>query len=83
MDECGALEALRDRVEPLEAHDFFIKAESFLTAKHGWLVVCRCRCGGLIRARSERYASLRVGSSLGDAIALAGNCLNGVLVSGL
>ena len=58
LDVRGASEVFnvvpRERVEPLQAHDFFIKAEGLLTAKHGWLVICRGCCEGLIRVRSGR-----------------------------
>ena len=56
----------RDCTEPQKAHDFFIKAEGFLTTKHGGLAICRGCCGGLIRARSEREDNLRVSNSLGQ-----------------
>ena len=45
LDVWGAPKVLNvvphERGERLEAHDFFTKAEGVLSAKHGWLVICR------------------------------------------
>ena len=68
LDVRGASEVL-DAIS-LEVHDLLVQSEGLFTSKHVRLIVCRCCCGGSIRARCEREEDLRACSSLSDAVAL-------------
>ena len=47
----GVLDAVpRDRVGSLEVHDFFVQSVCPFASIHARFIVCRCWCGGLIRA---------------------------------
>ena len=44
----------RNRVELLIVHGFFIQSEGLFTSKQAGLIICRGRCGGLMRVRCKR-----------------------------
>ena len=66
----------------MKTHDFLIKAEGLVTAKHGRFVVCWGCCGGLVRACKDRQDDIRVSGGLDDAVALVRDSLNRGSVSG-